>query len=322
MATTSDPATIVSDSKVTVMLDDLSTECYDSLEAADRLHRSKAFNALDSSTKSRQKKFSDILRKTVAALDDERYRCADGVAKDTRALKKWVSNSVSALDNLEESNGRMQVLEQTMAHAHVTKLQLLIPLILGENGKLALLQRRLHALQKKLEKAIRACRDAKIKTMIGAALGAIGICLGAIGWPIAVGAALVAVPVGMVVSATFSGNEESTFKKTMSTSLTVGRVVAPLNSMTKSFGPVSQIATTGLNLGSVFANESEKKAVITEIKKLNAEIKKVAPTAAKQYQTLDKLAKECDRQLRRAVSSVKSLRISTSKAGHGVLRLL
>lgn len=322
MSTTTDPAAIVTDRKVAVMLDDLSTECYDSLEESDRLHKSKTFKALDSGTQSRQKSFSSILRKTVAALDDERYKCEDGKVKDTSVLKKWVSNSVSALDNLEESNGRLQVLETTVAQESVNKLLLLIPLVLGENGKLVVLQRRLNALFKKLEKAIRACRDAKIKTMIGAAMAAVGVCLGSIGAPVAIGVALVAVPVGMVVSATFNGNEESKFKKTSATALTAGRVVAPLSSMTKAFGPVSQLATTGLNLGSVFANESEKKAVMAEIKKLSADIKKIAPAAAKQYQLLEKAAKESNKQLGLAVSSVRSLRISTSKAGHGVLKLL
>lgn len=307
MATRS-PKEVMEDRKIAVILDDLLQTCIDSLSDAKKITNGKTFKALDSATQNKFNKCQDTLLTTSEDTEKERDNCLDGKSRDLTKMKSCLLKQLDALDNLEEFNGRMQVLENKAVEATLAAFLAIIVIVRGANGDLLVLQKRFLALSKKLEKAIRATRDAKIKGMLGAGLAAIGICLVPFGAGVALIGGITLVGIEVALGAALKGNEETTLKKSWSVASGVGSVADGLEKMPKSYGPVMILATGAVDLREAFLNQRELDAFQKEVKAVSAEMKKKLPKAAKQLRELEKMAKKTRADVTSAIAAVRSFK--------------
>lgn len=304
------PQEVMEDRKIAVILDDLLQTCIDSLADAKKITSGKTFKAMDSATKSKFNKCQDTLLTTTENTENERDNCLNGKAKDLSKMKSCLQKQLDALDNLEEFNGRMQVLEDKAVEATLAAFLAIIVLVRGANGDLVVLQKRFLALAKKVEKAIKATRDAKIKGMLGAGLAAIGICLVPFGAGIAMVGGITLVGIEVALGYALKGNEETTVKKSWNVASGAGAVADGLDKMPKSFGPMMILATGAVDIREAFLNQKELDAFQKEIKAVSAEMKKKLPKAAKQFKELEKMAKKTKADVTSAIASVRSFKPS------------
>ncbi|MEM7441455.1 MAG: hypothetical protein AAF393_17840 [Pseudomonadota bacterium] len=183
------------------------------------------------------------------------------------------------------------------------------------------LKKRLEELRKKLEKAIRATRDAKVKGILGAGFGALAIVLIPFGgWVPIVGGVLLA-GTEAALRQLLKGNEESTTKKTWTVLSTARAVADGLGKAPKDFAPLMVLATGAVDMEEAVSNVKDMAAIKKEIKKLDADLRKTLPKVAKQLKDLDKKTKGVRLAYKKSMSSVRSYRAGKS-SGHNLLKML
>ena len=207
------PQDVLSDRKIAILLDDLLQDCLDAIGTAKGLRRRAIGKVMGSATAKRFEGCMDAVLRSSGAVEAERDRCLAGKASNLKAMRGLVQAQLDALDNLEEFNGRVQVLEDAMMTASLADFMALIVMVQGVSMALVRLQRRLEALRDKLAKAIRNIRDAKIKAMVGAAIAAIGVCIVPMGPVVVFIGGMTLVGADIAVDMALQGSEESKLKK-------------------------------------------------------------------------------------------------------------
>jgi len=307
------PQEVMEDRRIAGVLNDLFDACFDANKAANSIAGGKTFKALDSSTKSTFNKYWDTMLAATEAAENERSRCLDGKAKDLNTMKTLLTKQLDALDTIEDITGRMQVLEDKALDAILAAFLAMLVLTQGANGDLLLMQKKSHALLDKMAKAIRACRDARIKMQLGAGMAAIAICLVPLGGGIAVIGGIALFGVETALGYALAGNEETKVKKAWNLASGVGAMADGLDKMPKSFGPAMILATGAVDMREVFKNERDLAAFQKELKSLSADISKLAPKAGKQFRELEKLGQKIGKELPAAISAVKSFKPTKGK---------
>lgn len=244
------------------------------------------------------------------ASETERDVCLKGKARDTRKLKSCLQAQLAALSVLEETNGRMEVLEDAAAQAVITVALASIAVVLGITPKLALVQRDLEDLRKQLERAITAARDAKVKAAVAAASAAIGVCLTPFGAAVAVGGGITLFAAETAISYAYNGNEESTVKKTWNAASGAAAVADGLHGLPAAFGPALVLVGGAVDIRECFATEREKADVLARITALRAEFTRTVAQAARDFATLGKACAEAQKALHDAIVAVGSVRVS------------
>ncbi|MGC1504035.1 MAG: hypothetical protein WA782_07815 [Sulfitobacter sp.] len=300
------PADVMIDPKIITIFDDLYDTCAECLYRAKGLMRSKTYKALDSATKSSFSRSVDDLRRSSVACGLEISNCDDGKSKDLKALKSRLQTFLDALDTLEEYNGLLEILEKKSIDAKLGGFLTVLALVQGANGDLKLLQKKFLALSDKLAKAIRATRDAKIKGMLGAGIGAIGICLVPLGTGIAMVGGIGLFVTEQALGQLLKGNEDTKAKKAFGLASGVGTMADGLGKMPNAFGPLQILATGAVDIREAFINERAMIAVQKDIKALTADVKRIIPKAAKQYKELGKIAKATQKDLKSALTSIQN----------------
>jgi len=193
--------------------------------------------------------------------------------------------------------------------------------VVGYGGEFNKLIRDMESLRSKLQKAIKAVRDVKTKTMVAGAIAAVGVCLTPLGATAAVIVTISGFAVGQALDATLNGNVDSEAKKTWDKVSKVGDAADTIGKMPKAFGPVMALISSGVDLRECFTNERDKQAVEKQIKDLKTRIDKLGPPYAKMYQEMSKKGSEVMSKLTKAASDVNSFRPSKPKA-HNLPKLL
>ena len=321
MATSQTPQQIVEDRKVAGLLDDPVDDCLDADKTAKKISTGQVFRAIDSKSQSAFNTTWDALLSAVDASETERDVCLKGKARDTRKLKTCLQTQLDTLSALEESVGRMEVLEDAAVEAVTTTALASITLVLGIWPKVAILQKDLEDVRKQLEKAILAALDAKVKASVSAAAAAIGICLTPFGAAVAVTGGIALFLGKQALGAVLNGNEDSTVKKTWSAASGAVSVSKSLFGLSDAIGPAMILVTGAVDIGECFANEREKTDLLDRIKVLKRAFDTTVAQAARDFDTLGKACAEAQAALAKAMAAVKAVR-AAKPASAAVMRYL
>ena len=315
------PQEIMEDAKIEKILDDFLIACLSSSKEAGRLSKTTVFKMLNASIKSSFNTTENTLLTACQKTENERDNCLDGKSGDISKMKSALNAQLDAFDSMEDYNGRMGALVDKGIDQMLGAFLTPIVALGGANGELTALQKEMDAIHKKLLKAVKACRDAKIKGMVTAATGAIVICTGPIGGGIALTTAVGAFVVNVGLGFIFNGNEPSAVKKSWTVAKGGDAVAKKLVNVPKAFGPVMVLASGAVDISEAFANEREKAALVKEIKALDVKLKKIMPKVAKQFDDLAKLATKTESETKMALAIVKDFKPSRTK-GHTLPNLL
>lgn len=321
MPSTQTPQQIVEDRKVAGLLDDLEEDGLDADKTAGKLSAGKAYKAMGASAQRLFDSDWDAHLAAMEAVASERDVCLKGKAKDTRKLKAAVQAMLDKMTAFEEAIGRLEVLEDSAANAALTLALTSITAVLGVAPKLALVQKDLADLYKRLQKAIIAARDAKVKAAVTAASGAAGVCLASFGAPVALIGGLVLFSAETAIGAAFNGTEDSVVKKTWG--YTSGAITAAdaLGQLGDAFGPAVVLTAGAVDIGECFAAESEKAALFDAITRMKREFDSTIAQCARELATLGKALGEAQKTLRDAIAAVNAVRVPTPSSA-AVLRYL
>lgn len=309
------------DAKIEKILDDFLNACLSSMNEASRLSKTTVFKMLSSSIKSSFNAQDTALLIACEKTEKERDNCLDGVSRDMAKMKSALNAQLDAFDNLEEYNGRMGALVDKGTDQMLGAFLTPIVALGGANGELTALQKEMDVVHKKLLKAVKACRDAKVKGMVTAATGALVICTGPIGGGIALTAAVGSFVVNVGLGFILNGNEPSAVKKSWTVAKGGNAVAKKLTTVPKAFGPVMVLVSGAVDISEAFANEREKAALFKEIKALDVKLKKLMPKVAKQFDDLAKLASKTESETKMALAIVKDFKPTKTK-GHTLPNLL
>lgn len=303
------PQQIVENSKVAGLLDDLEDDGTDADDTADKLSKGKAYKAMGANAQRLFNADWDGLLSAMEAVLAEREVCEKGKAKDTRKLKAAVQAMLIKLDACEDANGRLEVLEDAATNTQVTLALASITACLGVAPKLALVQKDLADLYKRLGKAIIAARDAKVKAAVTAASGAVGVCLASFGAPVAIVGGIALFSAETAIGAAFNGTEDSVVKKTWG--VTSGAITAAdaLGRLGDAFGPAVVLTAGAVDIGECFAAENEKAALFDAITRMKREFDTTMAQCAKELSTLGKVCAEAQKALRDAIAAVNAVRV-------------
>ena len=307
------PQEILEDNKIKVLIDDLESEIEDAFTTVGKLTNSASLK--NAPKGGRNLDIAEMaLGKAFDAYEREYSLCVKGKSTDIAKLKSLVSTLLDKLDDLQEMIGRVEVLENAEMNARLLLLMTLLGQVVGYGGEFNKLIRDMESLRSKLQKAIKAVRDVKTKTMVTGAIAAVGICLTPLGATAAVLVAITGFAVGQALDSALDGNVDSDAKKTWDKISKVGDAADTIGKMPKAFGPVLTLISSGVDLRECFTNERDKQAVEKQIKDLKTRIDKLGPPYAKMYQEMSKKGSEVMSKLTKAASDVNSFRPSKPKA--------
>ena len=307
------PQDVMYDPIINSILNDLDDSCADCIHTANGLKRTNTFKSLDNGSKSSLNNAVTTLQRKISLTATEIANCYDGKAKDLNKLKACLTSELDALDSLEEINGRLQVLEDAQLEAKLLLFLAAASQCVGYTAQLRDLQNKFNAVAKKVEKAIKGCRDARIKGILGAGLGAIGICLIPCGAGIAFWGGITLAGVETGLGNALNANEETSIKKAWNKASTAGAVADGLGKMPKSFAPAMIIVTGAVDLREAFATDKELETVRKELSKIMADIKLLAPKLSKMYLEFQKQAKATEKSYKAAVAGVRSFKPTKGK---------
>ncbi|KIN64821.1 hypothetical protein Z946_3714 [Sulfitobacter noctilucicola] len=296
------------DRKIGVILDDLLQSCIDSLSAADKISKGKTYKALDAASKSAFIKCQNELLKTSENSEKERDNCLNEKSKDLNKMKAALTKQLTALDNLEEINGRMHVLEDADVEKNLAEFLTATKTLKNLEADLKKLETSFDSVLKKLKKAEVAAKDSSLKAIFGGGIGAIALCLTPFGPGIALSAATVVFVSNTAVGQVLNGNEPSTVKQGTSLASAAGPLAKLFKSTPKSFGPVLYVATTTVNIGEAFSNVNEAVQLKKEIKSLLASIKSLTPKFEKAFATFATWGDATQKTISTALAGVRSFK--------------
>lgn len=213
-ATTTDPKSIISESKVAGMLDDMFDDGLDTDSDAEALGKGAVYRAMSSTGRRPFDDAWDRMLAAVEASEKERSVVLAGKAKDLRKFKGLVQTQLDAIVSCQEVVGRMQVLEDAAMAAVLAEVVGAYALIAGPGGTVRGLEGQLADIQRKLEAAERVARDEKVKLAVSAAVTAAGVVMPELSLAGKAAMALTNLSIDAALDAALQGREDGQLKST------------------------------------------------------------------------------------------------------------
>ena len=205
------------------------------------------------------------LERCRTAFDGAWNKVACGKAKNGKDLAKTYAKFVLSLEVLELSNARHEAVMTTGLAVLAAALHaLIIKWTKAKQKRLKSVFDELQALQKLLEKARREVKEAAAQAALNAALTAVTLCLGPVGWGARIGVAVVSMTAHHIIDASLGPNRGSVEGSLNTVAGDSAALVDKLSKGQRTFaGAASGVLTLGLDAAEI----GDAVKIVEEIKK-------------------------------------------------------
>lgn len=320
-ATTTDPKSIISESKVAGMLDDMFDDGLDTDSDAEALGKGAVYRAMSSTGRRPFDDAWDRMLAAVEASEKERSVVLAGKAKDLRKFKGLVQTQLDAIVSCQEVVGRMQVLEDAAMAAVLAEVVGAYALIAGPGGTVRGLEGQLADIQRKLEAAERVARDEKVKLAVSAAVTAAGVVMPELSLAGKAAMALTNLSIDAALDAALQGREDGQLKSTWDKADKIATVAEGMDKLPKAVGPLVDLVSTAIDLQDAFASEAEAEKVRQQVARF---VKDLEAARAAFRTAADKLAKTVGSSRSKLAAALKAVAAFRATKGnyHAVLKYL
>lgn len=315
------PKDVLSDRKIQGLLDDLVEDTDDTIVTAKTLQRSTAMRQCSSAVLSNYGRAISTLETAFQNSESERGTVLAGKAKDLKKFKSLLQIELDALTNLQEQNGRFEVLEDADIGAAVATIIAALGALVAPVSEMGRLQREVESIRSKLQAAIRAARDTKVKAILAAGMTATVTIVAPLGLAVTATAVVGKFAAGPIIDAVLQEREDSTVKNVKDAAAMATRAGVALEALPKAFGPLADIVSGAVDISECFAAERDKQALIDQLKKFMADFKKAAATYITQTEKLAAAVADAQATLADAIAAVKAFK-PVKGSYHALLRMI
>ncbi len=302
------PKDALSDRKVSGLLDDLLEDTGDTMDTAAALQRGTAMRHCSSTLLSNYDRALTTLHTAMQNTEHERGNVLAGKAKDLKKFKTLLQTQLDALATLEELNGGFEVLQDADIGAVIVTIIAVLHELAAPASEMGRLQREVESIRSKLQTAITAARDAKVKAMLGAGLTALTALLPPMGVAASLAVFAGKIVASEVIDATLQGREDSKAKVVWGYADKVSGAAQAIDALPKAFGPLLDIVSGVVDIGECFAAERDKQALIDQLKTFMADFKKAAAAFIAVSDKFAAAVADAQATLKDAIAAVKAFR--------------